>query len=76
MASLNPGDLLILAFLLNVLQFKQSVPDLVKRLDRLNTIKPQQLNLQLLPIPAQLSSQNVALPLKLFLIRILELQIL
>ena len=76
MASLNPGDLLILAFLLNVLQFKESVPDLVKRLDRLNTIKPQQLNLQLLPIPAQLSSQNVALPLKLFLIRILELQIL
>ena len=76
MASLNPGDLLILAFLLNVLQFKQSVPDLVKRLDRLNTIKPQQLNLQLLPIPAQLSSQDVALPLKLFLIRILELQIL
>ena len=76
MASLNPGDLLILAFLLNVLQFKQSVPDLVKRLDRLNTIKPQQLNLQLLPIPAQLSSQNVPLPLKLFLIRILELQIL
>lgn len=76
MASLNPGDLLILAFLLNVLQFKQSVPDLVKRLDRLNTIKPQQLNLQLLPIPAQLSSQDVPLPLKLFLIRILELQIL
>lgn len=76
MASLNPGDLLILAFLLNVLQFKESVPDLVKRLDRLNTIKPQQLNLQLLPIPAQLSSQNVPLPLKLFLIRILELQIL